>query len=186
MSSVYTIGHSTREIEEFIALLKEHDIPLLIDVRRFPGSRRHPQFNKEAFAQSLKDADIDYRHMKILGGRRNQPEKNSANDGWRSEGFRAYADYLNTHEGQKAMSELVELSRNTVYALMCAEALYWRCHRQLIADALLAREINVYHIMHPGEVDQHSLNDMAQIVDDGRIIYPKKQQSLFDDQDDQN
>lgn len=181
MNSVFTIGHSTRSIEEFIALLKEHDIQLLIDVRRYPGSRRHPQFNKNVLTQSLKTADIGYNHMKVLGGRRDQPNKDSKNDGWRSTGFRAYADYLNTDEGQNAIKELIKLSQNTIFAMMCAEALYWRCHRQLIADHLLARNLKIYHIIKPGQLEAHSINEMARIQEDNRVIYPKRQQSLFDD-----
>lgn len=183
MTSVFTIGHSTRKIEEFISLLKEHNIQLLVDVRRYPGSRRHPQFNKETLAKSLNTTGIEYNHMKDLGGRRDQPNSNSPNNGWRSKGFRAYADYLNTNEGQKAIKELVKSSKNTTSALMCAEALYWRCHRQLIADALVAREIDVHHILHRGQTHKHTLNAMAQILEDGRIIYPKRQQSLFDDRE---
>lgn len=181
MNTTYTIGHSTREIEEFISLLRENNIELLIDVRRFPGSQRHPQFNKGNLEQSLHDANINYRHMEILGGRRGKPKKNSKNDGWKSDGFQAYADYINTSEVQKVIDELAETSKNTRYALMCAEAVYWRCHRQLIADALVARGITVRHILGPGQIDKHALKDMAKILKDGRVIYPSKQQKLFDD-----
>lgn len=181
MSPAYTIGHSTREIEEFIALLTKQDIELLIDVRRYPGSRRHPQFNKENLEQSLKNADINYQHMEVLGGRRGKPNKNSVNDGWRNDGFQAYADYINTSEVQEVINKLVELSKDTRYALMCAEAVYWRCHRQLIADALVARDIHVYHILGPDQLNEHSLKEMAQVLEDGRVIYPSNQQKLFDD-----
>lgn len=181
MKSAYTVGHSTRTIEEFIDLLSENDIQLLIDVRRFPGSRRHPQFNKGNVEQSLNDAGIAYRHMEVLGGRRGKPAKKSDNDGWRSNGFQAYADYLNTDEVQELVNKLADLSRKTQFALMCAEAVYWRCHRQLIADALVARNITVRHILGPGQLDMHSLKEMAQILADGRVIYPSKQQKLFGD-----
>jgi uncharacterized protein (DUF488 family) len=181
MNAAYTIGHSTREIEEFIELLKEHNIPMLVDVRRYPGSKRHPQFNKGNLNQSLQDAGIEYRHMEILGGRRGKPKKNSDNDGWESDGFQAYADYINTSEVQEVIHELAEVSQNKRYALMCAEAVYWRCHRQLIADALVARDVRVRHILGPGQLKQHELKDMAQILNNGRVIYPSKQQKLFDD-----
>lgn len=181
MSTAYTIGHSTREIDEFISLLIENDIQLLIDVRRFPGSRRHPQFNKGNLEESLGDVGINYRHMEILGGRRGKPNKNSKNEGWRNDGFQAYADYINTPEVQEVIDELAETSNSTRYALMCAEAVYWRCHRQLIADALLARDVAVQHILGPGQLSEHSLKEMAQVLEDGRVIYPSKQQKLFDE-----
>ncbi|GAA5520118.1 hypothetical protein Asal01_00048 [Fodinibius salicampi] len=181
MNTAYTIGHSTRKIEEFISLLTGNHIQLLIDVRRFPGSRRHPHFNKGNLEQSLQEGNINYRHMEILGGRRGKPEKNSNNDGWKSEGFQAYSDYINTSEVQEVINELSKLSQNTRYALMCAEALYWQCHRQLIADALVAREIPVNHILGPGQLEKHSLRDMAQIMEDKRVVYPSRQQGLFKD-----
>lgn len=181
MNTAYTIGHSTREIEEFISLIKENRIQLLIDVRRFPGSQRYPQFNKENLEQSLEDADINYRHMEILGGRRGKPKKNSNNEGWHNDGFQAYADYINIPEVQKTLNKLTELSENTRYALMCAEAVYWRCHRRLIADALVVRDIPVYHILGPDQLNEHSLNDMAQVLEDGQIVYPSNQQKLFND-----
>lgn len=181
MNAVFTIGHSTRIIEEFIELLKEHDIQLLIDVRRFPGSRRHPQFNKGNLEESLEDADINYRHMEVLGGRRGKPLKDSVNDGWRNDGFQSYADHINSPDVQKVINELAELSEKIRYAVMCAEAVYWRCHRRLIADALVARDIPVYHILGPDQLNEHSLNDMAQILEDDRVIYPSNQQKLFDD-----
>lgn len=179
--TAYTIGHSTREIEEFIGLLKANNIDLLIDVRRFPGSRRHPQFNKGNLEQSLEGANIDYRHTEILGGRRGKPKKNSKNDGWGNDGFQAYADYINTSEVQDVIDELADLSQNITYALMCAEAVYWRCHRQLIADALVARDISVRHILGPGQIDNHALKEMAQVLEDRRVIYPSNQKKLFED-----
>jgi uncharacterized protein (DUF488 family) len=181
MNTVYTIGHSTRKIEEFISLLTDNNIQLLIDVRRFPGSRRHPQFNQGNLEQSLQEADINYRHMEILGGRRGKPKENSNNNGWKSDGFQAYADHINTSEVQEIVNELAELSKSTRYALMCAEAVYWKCHRQLIADALVARDVPVKHILGPRQLDKHSLRDIAQVLEDKRVIYPSKQQKLFDD-----
>lgn len=179
MNAAYTIGHSTRKIGEFIDLLDEHEIELLIDVRRFPGSRRHPQFNKGNLKESLEDVGINYRHMEVLGGRRGKPKKDSKNDGWRNDGFQAYADYINTPEVQETIDELAELSETSRYATMCAEAVYWRCHRRLLADALVARDIPVYHILGPDQIKEHSLNDMGQILKDGRVVYPSSQQKLF-------
>lgn len=181
MNTVYTIGHSTREIEEFITFLQKNSVQLLIDVRRHPGSRRHPQFNKGNLEQSLNNEDINYRHMEVLGGRRGKPDKDSVNDGWKSNGFQAYADYINTSEVQKTIDQLAKLSQTTIYALMCAEAVYWRCHRQLIADALVARDVTIQHILGSGQLDKHSLNEMARVLNDGKVIYPSKQQNLFDD-----
>lgn len=183
MHPIYTIGHSTRIIEEFTALLEKHHIDLLVDVRRFPGSRRHPQFNKGNISDSLEEAGIDYRHMEVLGGRRGKPAPDSPNDGWRSDGFQAYADYLDTSDAQQSIDELMTLAEAYTTALMCAEAVWWRCHRQLIADALVARNVNVCHILGPDNLDEHDLNDMARILDDGRIIYPDPsgQRELFED-----
>lgn len=181
MNTVYTIGHSTRKIEEFITLLTTNNIQLLIDVRRFPGSRRHPQFNEGNLEQSLQEVDINYRHMEVLGGRSGKPKKNSKNSAWKCDGFQAYADYINTTEVQKIINKLAELSKSTKYALMCAEAIYWQCHRQLIADALVVREIPVKHILGSGQLERHSLRDMAQILEDKRVVYPSKQQELFND-----
>lgn len=180
MNTAYTIGHSTRNIEEFLSLLKENNIKLLIDVRRFPGSRRHPHFNKDNLNQSLKEASIDYKHLEILGGRREKLKNNSNNKGWRNDGFQAYADYINTAKVQGVIKELAELTNKTRYALMCAEAVYWRCHRQIIADALVARGIPVKHILGPDQLDTHSLRNMAQVLKDKRVIYPASQQNLFD------
>ena len=180
MDPAYTIGHSTRGIGEFIELLREHDIRLLVDVRRYPGSRRHPQYNEGNLKDSLEEAGIAYRHLEILGGRRGKPREDSPNAGWRNDGFQAYADYLNTSEVQEVVDELAKRSQETPFALMCAEAVYWHCHRQLIADALLARDIPVVHILGPGQTDEHSLKDMARVLDDKRVIYPSQQQELFD------
>ncbi|MDX1672091.1 MAG: DUF488 domain-containing protein [Balneolaceae bacterium] len=187
MHPIYTIGHSTRGIGEFIDLLKEHGIQLLVDVRRYPGSRRFPQFNQGELEQSLNEVGIDYRHKKILGGRRGKPDSDSPNKGWRSDGFQAYADHLSTKQVRQEIDNLIETAEETTLALMCAEAVYWRCHRQLIADWLDARGLEVIHILGPDQTQQHELNEMAEVQVEGTVIYPEQnedptdQQKLFGD-----
>lgn len=137
-STLWTIGHSTRPIDEFITLLRAHKIAELIDVRTVPRSRHNPQFNADALAQSLQAAEIRYRHMPALGGLR-KTKKDSRNTGWRNESFRGYADYMQTKEFEQAIDELMAEGRLNRIAVMCAEAVPWRCHRSLIADALVSR-----------------------------------------------
>ena len=183
MNTIYTIGHSTRNIDEFIDLLFEHEIEVLIDVRRFPGSKRHPQFNNGNMAESLPDAGIDYRHEERLGGRRGKPAKESLNGGWKSDGFQAYADHLLSETGQTALTELKRTAENKATAIMCAEAVPWRCHRQIISDHLLASGYTVIHILGPGQTDEHNLRDMARVTDTNQVIYPSEgeQEELFDE-----
>lgn len=183
MKKLYTIGHSTRNIDEFIDLLSEHEIGVLMDVRRFPGSKRHPQFNKGNLAESLPDAGMEYRHEERLGGRRGKPGKDSANGGWKSDGFQAYADHLLSETGQSALTALKRTAENKTTAIMCAEAVPWRCHRQIISDHLVAREFRVIHILGPGQTDNHALRSMAQVIDKKKIIYPAEgeQEELFDE-----
>ena len=135
---VYTIGHSTRPIDEFIALLQAHGVTQLADVRTIPKSRRHPHFAQEALSVSLPVAGISYRHFPGLGGLR-KAAPDSANGGWRHAGFRGYADYMQTPAFTAALADLLQWSRDAPTAVMCAEAVWWQCHRQLIADALVAR-----------------------------------------------
>jgi uncharacterized protein (DUF488 family) len=168
--TLFTIGHSTRSIEEFIELLKKHEVQLLVDVRRFPASRRYPHFNQATLTQSLSDAGIRYRHMPGLGGRR--PSKpDSVNDGWRNAGFRGYADYMQTEEFWKTLEELMLMGRTSRTAVMCAEAVPWRCHRNLISDALLTRGWQVSHILSASKVDDHELTSFAR-VSGSRLLYP--------------
>src|SRR5437870_2302093 len=142
---IYTVGHSTRSLETFLALLAEHQIRLLVDVRRYPASRRYPHFAQEPLAAALEAVGIAYRHDADLGGRRSA-RKDSANTAWRSAGFRGYADYMETPAFEDALARLRELARARPTAILCAEAVPWRCHRQLIADALVARGEEVGHI----------------------------------------
>jgi uncharacterized protein (DUF488 family) len=169
-SVLWTIGHSTRPIEEFIGLLQTHSLQLLADVRTIPFSRRNPQFHQEAFAQSLREAGLQYRHMPALGGRR-KSRSDSVNMGWRNQGFRGYADYMQTQEFWNALEDLVETGHRLPVAIMCAEAVPWRCHRSLIADAVVIRGWTVQHIVSAGSSKTHILTPFAK-PDAGRLTYP--------------
>ena len=172
MHTVFTIGHSTRPAEELIALLQVNGVRTLIDVRRFPGSRRHPQYNREALARTLAEAGIVYRHEEELGGRREAARPDSPNGGWRNASFRAYADHLGTPAFASALARLrAEAVRGPV-AIMCAEAVPWRCHRQLISDALVAGGAEVRHIVSRSEPAPHALNAMAVVDEEGGVTYP--------------
>ena len=173
MNPVFTIGHSTRSGEEFIGLLREFGVRLLIDVRRFPLSRRHPQFNKEELAAALAQAGIGFRHEDVLGGRRS-PRRDSPNTAWRNAQFRGYADHMDTPAFREAVADIVARAQNTVQAVMCAEAVPWRCHRNLLADALVARGLEVRHILQVGKAGVHTLNKDARVLPDGRIIYGER------------
>jgi len=174
--TVFTIGHSTRTIAEFIALLKPAAIECLVDVRRFPGSRRHPQFNAEALADSLAAAGIEYRHLPALGGRRAVRGGESPHTLWREPAFRAYADYAETPEFRAAFAALLRLARERRLAIMCAEAVWWRCHRRIIADYLIAAGESVEHIL-DGKIEPASLTPDAVVRPDGSVLY--RATSLF-------
>jgi uncharacterized protein (DUF488 family) len=166
---VWTIGHSTRSAEEFVALLREHRIEVLADVRLLPGSRRHPHFNAEQLAAFLAQHGIDYMHFAELGGRR-KPRKDSPNVAWRHEAFRGYADYMMTVPFAEAVERLSSLAKSRRVAIMCAEALWWQCHRALISDYLKVRGANVWHILAPGKVEEHPYTSAARIVS-GQLSY---------------
>jgi uncharacterized protein (DUF488 family) len=169
-SSVLTIGHSTRAIEEFIRILKAHGATCLVDVRTVPRSRHNPQFNRETLPASLKTAGIAYTHMAGLGGlRRARPD--SINTGWKNASFRGFADYMQTPEFEAGLQKLIELAKKERVALMCAEAVPWRCHRSLIADALVARGIPTEHIMSETRRDVHALRSFAKKIGI-RVTYP--------------
>jgi uncharacterized protein (DUF488 family) len=170
-ASIFTIGHSTRALDEFIALLREHGIRRLVDVRRYPGSRRHPHFAREALAQSLAREHIAYWHTPALGGRRT-PAANSRNAAWRSASFRGYADHMATPEFRSAMEQLMDWAPGCDTTLMCAEAVPWRCHRQLIADALVVRGVEVLHILSGATPRPHTLHAEARVGTDGSVTYP--------------
>ncbi|HNP29692.1 MAG TPA: DUF488 domain-containing protein [Nitrospirales bacterium] len=174
-SEVWTIGHSTRAIEEFIGLLLTHGIQLLVDVRTIPFSRRNPQFHQEALAQSLREAGLQYRHMPGLGGRR-KGRTDSVNVGWKNQGFRGYADYMQSQEFWDALDDLVEMGYRLSVAIMCAEAVPWRCHRTLIADALVIRDWTVHHIISASSLKTHTLTPFAK-PDQGRLTYPSESPS---------
>jgi uncharacterized protein (DUF488 family) len=175
---IWTIGHSTRDIDDFISLLEENRIRLIADVRMFPGSRRYPQFNKEALAESLNAHGVRYEHFPELGGRR-KAQPNSKNTAWRNESFRAYADYMETQEFDKGVQRLLDLANDTgPTAIMCAEALWWRCHRSLISDYLKSRGIEVMHILQTNKVEPHPYTSAARIVD-GTLSYTTKEDRLI-------
>jgi uncharacterized protein (DUF488 family) len=167
---VYTVGHSTRPIGDLLGLLHEHAIASVVDVRRFPGSRRHPQFSKEALCVSLSGAGIAYLHKVELGGRRSSRAV-SPNTGWRNASFRAYADHMDSAEFRGALAELMDHAAARRTAIMCAEVLPHRCHRRLIADALVARSAEVIHIIGPRRSEEHVLNPQARVLEDGRLRY---------------
>lgn len=175
---VLTVGHSTRTAEEFIQLLASHGVKCLVDVRTIPRSRHNPQFNVEDLATALKQAGIAYAHKAGLGGLRH-PRKDSINTGWRNLSFRGYADYMQTEPFRKALEELIELARQEPIAVMCAEALPWRCHRSLIGDALLVRGYRVDDIMTASRTQPHELTPWAR-VEGSRITYPRDPGSELD------
>jgi uncharacterized protein (DUF488 family) len=164
------VGHSTRPIDDFLALLQAHGIKQLVDVRTIPRSRHNPQYNTERLAESLRRAGMTYLHMPELGGLR-KPAKESINTGWRNLSFRGYADYMQTDDFWLALERLMGTAKRRRTAIMCAEAVPWRCHRSLIADALLSRGWTVADIMTPQRADAHALTSFA-TVRAGRITYP--------------
>lgn len=178
----FTVGHSTRIAEELVDLLQDHDVDLLVDVRRHPGSRRHPQFNRDALASTLEGAGIGYRHEETLGGRRSLDDAPTDGPcaGWRSDGFRAYARHLNGREGRRALDRLEEEGADGRPAVMCAEAVPWRCHRQIVADHLVARGHEVLHLLDRERTERHELREMARVQDDHTVTYPARQTGLFD------
>jgi uncharacterized protein (DUF488 family) len=171
MAVFYTIGHSTRSFEEFLSALRSHDVDLVVDVRSLPDSDRHPQYNQDRLAETLEDHGIAYASLEALGGRRTSDLTDSPNAAWNNESFRAYADYALSAEFQAALAELVELGDEHTPAITCAEAVYWRCHRRIVADWLIARGHEVLDIFGPDRANDHELTDFA-VVDDDRVIYP--------------
>jgi uncharacterized protein (DUF488 family) len=168
--TILTIGHSTHAIDEFITLLRDHAVRLVADVRTIPKSRHNPQFNTEELTASLRAAGISYLHLKELGGLR-RPKKDSPNAGWRNASFRGFADYMQTEEFETAVQKLVELAEKQRTVIMCAEAVPWRCHRSLIADALTVRGVKVVHIMCKTSLKEHAMTPWAK-AEGTTITYP--------------
>ena len=167
---MWTVGHSTHALEEFLALIRGHGVSHVADVRKMPRSRRNPQFNTETLATALGAAGLGYTHFAGLGGlRREQPD--SINRAWKNPSFRAYADYMQTDMFAAELNRLIALAHAEPVAVMCAEAVWWRCHRSLIADALVARGEEVLHILAPERAEPHVLRDFAR-VENGRVTYP--------------
>lgn len=167
---VWSIGHSTHALQELVALLAQHGVRRVVDVRAVPRSRRHPHFAREALAESLPGLGIEYAHLKALGGRR-RPLPDSVNAGWQVEAFRGYADYALTDAFAAALEELRAGARRAPTAMMCSEGLWWRCHRRLVADRLVVAGDEVLHIGPDGRVTPHELTPFAR-VEDGRLVYP--------------
>ncbi|MGH9775440.1 MAG: DUF488 family protein [Candidatus Acidiferrales bacterium] len=168
--TILTLGHSNRTLEEFLEILRAHEVERVVDVRTIPRSRHNPQFDRETLPAQLRGAGIAYTHLKTLGGLRHA-KKDSENLGWRNASFRGFADYMQTEEFEAGLARLLELASGNRCAIMCAEAVPWRCHRSLIADALTARRVRVEHIMSKTRRDEHSLTPFASVR--GRHInYP--------------
>ncbi|GAB3274947.1 DUF488 domain-containing protein [Sinomonas notoginsengisoli] len=171
MSRIFTIGHSTRELDDVVSMLRPSGVTHLVDVRSFPASRKHPQWNQQAIREAL-PPDIEYRWMAALGGRRHTPAGvPSPNGGWRVKGFRDYADSMGTPAFREGLDELLALAAEAIPAIMCSEALPWRCHRRLITDALLVAGTEVVHLVSPTSTEHATLTPFARIRD-GQITYP--------------
>lgn len=175
-TEIWTIGHSTHSILEFVAILQAHHISALADVRRFPGSRKFPQFNQEEFSKYLERDKIEYAHFPELGGRR-RARPDSPNTIWRNESFRGYADYMMGESFQHGIQRLMELAAQERTAIMCAEALWWQCHRSLISDFLKIRGCTVHHILSATKTEEHPFTSAARIVD-GKLSYSAAETSM--------
>ncbi len=173
-ATIWTIGHSTRPIEEFLDLLQTYRVEAIADVRRFPGSRKYPQYGQQALAAALGRHGIGYEWLEALGGRR-RASADSPNTAWRSAAFRGYADYMGSAEFAQGLAQLLELTSQSRTALMCSEAVWWRCHRSLIADALCVRGIEVVHVLDARHNTPHPMTQPARIVD-GRLTYAAPEQ----------
>ena len=173
---IYTVGHSTHDLPRLLELLRAHGVAAVADVRAHPGSRRMPRFNRDALTRELEDEAIVYRHIPELGGRR-RPVPGGPNQGWQVEGFRGYADHMASAEFQVGLDRLQEMARERPTAIMCAEGLWWRCHRRLVADALVIRGWEVVHIAPDGGATAHELTSFA-LPDGTRLTYPPAQDLL--------
>ncbi|MGC9324254.1 MAG: DUF488 family protein [Desulfomonilia bacterium] len=169
METIWTVGHSTRTLDEFITLLSIHDIHVLADVRAYPGSRRYPHFNRQVLSPALERAGISYLWFQNLGGWR-RPRPDSRNTALKSAGFRGYADYMETQDFKEAITSLLNTAREKRTALMCAEALWWRCHRSLISDYMKSTGVQVLHILDERTIQEHPYTSAGRISD-GRLTY---------------
>ena len=178
--TIFTIGHSTRPLAEFLALLQDVGVNMLVDVRSIPRSRTNPQFNADALPGALAEAGIAYRHLSALGGLRHRTKAAgpSSNTFWRVAAFRNYADYAGTDAFCTGLDELRAFARDHCCAIMCAEAVWWRCHRQIIADYLLARGVPVMHIMGSGKIDPAKLTPGADVLTNGTLVYPAAEEAI--------
>jgi len=177
MPTIFTIGHSTHPIEEFLALLSQHEIVALVDVRSYPSSKRWPQFNQDELQRALEQVGIEYRWLKSLGGRRSSKNPESPHTAWQIPAFRAYADHADSNDFRAGLNELMPLAAQNRTAYMCSEGLWWRCHRRIISDHLIVRGWNVMHILPTGKLSAHALPDFARVTD-GRLIYDSGSPSL--------
>lgn len=169
---IFTIGHSTRPLNEFVQLLKAYKVKVLVDIRRIPRSKHNPQFDQETFREKLNEAGFQYIHMPGLGGFR-KPKPDSQNLGWRSPGFRGFADYMLSREFKEGLEELIKIANREKVSIMCAEAFPWRCHRSLLSDALIVRGFRVEHILSLTQCQPHKLHSFAK-VEGGILTYPNK------------
>jgi uncharacterized protein (DUF488 family) len=177
VATIFTIGHSTRTLEELIAILRAHAVAAIADVRLIPRSRRYPHFNDDHLARELPKHDIAYLPFKSLGGRK-RPHKDSINTAWRNDSFRGYADFMQTEDFEAALKDLMGKAHEQPTAIMCAEAVPWRCHRSLISDALIVRGWRVVDIYDEKKASDHELTDFAK-VEGERITYPPQEPELF-------
>jgi uncharacterized protein (DUF488 family) len=172
VTTIYTVGHGTRTLAEFVEVVRTPPVDKIVDVRRFPGSRRHPHFSREVLEATLPSHGIEYEMWgEVLGGRRDSRETESRHYAWRNDSFRAYADHMDTDEFQRALDDLERAAAETRLAVMCAERLWWNCHRRLIADALTLRGHDVVHLMDPATQQPHKLHENVRADPDGLAVY---------------
>jgi uncharacterized protein (DUF488 family) len=179
VTTLYSIGHSNRRLADFLALLTKNGVTALADIRHFPRSRFNPQFNADTFAQELAAAGIAYEHIGALGGRRSSKATDSPNGLWEHAAFRAYADHALTEGFEQGLARLLEIAQGKCTAMMCAEAVWWRCHRRIVTDYLLSRDYLVLHIVSDAEPKPAALTPGAVVRDNGRIVYPPEQALLL-------
>ena len=180
--AIYTIGHSTRPIDAFIELLRRSAIEVVVDVRTVPRSRTNPQYNRDALPASLGEADIDYQHLPALGGLRGRDRETpfTKNAFWENDSFHNYADYAMSEPFREGLETLRNRGHTARSAVMCAETVWWRCHRRIITDYLLAAGERVLHILGPGHIEPATINEAAQLHANGTLTYPAEQRDLFD------